>query len=65
MQDEQHQFSGIDLVVHGKSRDINIDEKAKWHGIEDGKEISSIAFEVCRKCRDGNFRLGWLVDKDI
>lgn len=51
---DERQFKGIDLVVHGKTRDINIDEKAKFHGLEDGKPLMAVAFEVSRKCRDGS-----------
>lgn len=54
----------MDVILHGLSTDVVVDEKVKWESVEKGSSISAISFEVCRVCRDGYTRYGWLVDSD-
>lgn len=60
---DARQFKGIDIILFTPKGNINIDEKAKYRGLqtEDAK-FNSYSFEVSRICRDGIRRNGWFMD---
>jgi hypothetical protein len=63
--DRKMQYAGVDLILYGKNdKKFNIDEKAKYHNLENGEILKNYSFEVNRLCRDGIRRLGWLVNKN-
>ena len=66
VKDRARQFKGIDIILFGKNRQIKIDEKAKYRGLqEDGAKLKSYSFEVSRLCKDGEYRNGWFIDSNI
>ena len=66
VKDRARQFKGIDIILFGKNRQIKIDEKAKYRGLqEDGAKLKSYSFEVSRLCKDGEYHNGWFIDPDI
>ena len=64
MTDRERQFRGVDYVIWTKDgRAVNVDVKAKFHDLQDGKQFpSTVSFEIDRTCRDGERRVGWFAD---
>lgn len=62
--DFHQQIQGIDIILYKNNKEIYIDEKAKFRGIQD-KELQNYSFEVSRLCRDNQRRIGWLLDNSM